>query len=70
MKKRGDIVKSSLLKKLGKDLKVTEKSKKYLEKELYKIRDKEEKLRERIRKERQAIFLSNRAKKLRSSKNK
>ena len=60
--------KTSRLKKLEGKFLLAEKSKKYLQKELSRIMNKEEKLREKTRKEKQAILFSNRAKKLRSQK--
>ena len=60
--------KTSRLKKLEGKFLLDEKSKKYLQKELSRIMNKEEKLREKIRKEKQAILFSGRAKKLRSQK--
>ena len=56
---------SARLKNFKKKLVVTEKSKKYIEKELPKIRDKEAELRKRMSNEKKAISLINRAKKLR-----
>lgn len=63
-------VKTSILKRLEEKLRVTEKSKDYIEEELSKIKDKEKRLREKIRKEKEAISFVNRAKRLRSSKKK
>jgi len=60
--------KSSRLKKFEKQLSIIRKSKNYLEKELSKIRDKEDTLEEKIRKEKKAILLTKKVKKLRSSK--
>ncbi len=68
MKKIKKEVKSSRLKKLEKKFNIVEKSKDYLEKELSKIKEKEAKLRVRIRKEKQAINFMNRAKRLRGLK--
>jgi len=59
-------VKSNRLKEFEKRLSIIQKSKNYLEKELFKIKDKEKKLRERITKEKKAISLVNKAKTLRS----
>ncbi|GAI99280.1 unnamed protein product [marine sediment metagenome] len=61
-------VKSNRLKALEKKFAIIEKSKNYLEQELFKIRDIEKKLREKIRKEKKAISLLNMAKKLRVKK--
>ena len=56
---------SARLKNFRQKLVVTEKSKQYLEKELPKIRDKEAVLRKKMSREKKAISLINRAKKLR-----
>jgi len=61
--------KTSRLKKLEGRFLLAEKSKRYLQKEFSRIMNKEEKLREKIRKEKRAILFSNRAKRLRSQKN-
>ena len=62
------VMKSSRLEKFEKNLQIIEKTKNYLERELSTIRNKQEKLRKKISTEKQAIYLSNRAKRLRSSK--
>ena len=64
----GDLKKeltSARLKNFRQKLAVTEKSKQYIEKELPKIRDKETVLRKKMSREKKAISLINRAKKLR-----
>ncbi|MEK6842818.1 MAG: hypothetical protein AABX84_03295 [Nanoarchaeota archaeon] len=65
MKKERKEVNSRRLGNLRARLAITEKSKMYLEKELPKLRDREWKLREKISKEKKAISLVNRAKRLR-----
>ncbi|MBI2043606.1 hypothetical protein HYT25_04425 [Candidatus Pacearchaeota archaeon] len=64
----GDLKKeltSARLKNFKRKLTVTEKSKQYIEKELPKIRNKEAELRKKMSREKKAISLINRAKKLR-----
>lgn len=61
--------KTSRLKKLEGKFSLDERSKKYLQKELSRIMGKEEKIKEKIRKEKQAILFSEKAKRLRSQKN-
>ena len=56
---------SGRLKKLLENLLIAEKSGRYFEGELSKIREQERRLREKIRKERKAISLINQAKRLR-----
>lgn len=65
-KKAKKEVKTRRLKSFEKQLSVTLKSKEYLEKELEKIKKKEIAQRKKIAKEKQAITLSLRAKRLRS----
>ncbi len=60
-------VKSSYLKRLEKKLIGIEKSENYLMEEISKIRQKKAKLKEKIKKEKRAISLMNRAKKIRAS---
>jgi len=61
----GKEVKTTRLKKLEGKLSLILKSKNYIENELRRIRDKEKETREKISKEKKAISLINRAKKLR-----
>jgi len=69
-KAKKELRKSNRLKRLEGKLSVTQKSKEYLERELSTIKGKEEKLKDKIRKEKQAISLIDRAKKLRLQKRK
>lgn len=59
--------KTTRLKKLEENLKVTKKSREYLETELFKIKEREVRINEKIGKEKQAMALTNKAKKLRYS---
>ena len=68
MEKGADRTKSNRLKKLEKNLKIIDKYERYLEGEFSKARLKEGKVREKMRKEKKAIMLSIRAKRLRSPK--
>ncbi len=68
MEEQNKEVKTTRLKEFEKKLLIIKKTKAYLEKEILKIRDKETKMKEKIMKEKQAISLVNKAKKLRSSK--
>ena len=68
MKKVKKEVKSVRLKNLEDKFRIAEKSRNYLEEELSKIKDKQEKLKVEIRKEKQAITFMNRAKRLRGLK--
>ncbi len=61
-------VKSSRLKNLEKKFKILDKTVDYIEQELFKHREEKERLRTLIRKEKEAIYLAERAKKLRSQK--
>jgi hypothetical protein len=64
--KKERVVKTSRLKDLENKIGIIEKSKDYLMKELSKIRVRETELKERLRKEKQAVSLMNKAKKLRN----
>jgi hypothetical protein len=66
--KTEEVIKTSRLEKLEKKLGVIEKSKNYLETELSKIKAQEAELKEKTRKEKQALSLMNKAKRLRKSK--
>jgi len=68
MEEQNKEVKTTRLKEFEKKLLIIKKTKAYLEKEIFKIRDKETKMKEKIIKEKQAISLVNKAKKLRSQK--
>ena len=68
MKKVKKEVKSARLKKFEGKFRIAEKSRNYLEKELCKVKEEQEKLRLRISKEKQAINFMNRAKRLRRLK--
>jgi len=66
--KTEEVIKTSRLEKLEKKLVIIEKSKNYLEKELSKVKTEEAELKGKIRKEREAVSLTNKAKRLRKSK--
>ncbi len=66
--KKEEVIKSSRLEKLKKKLAIIEKSKDYLQTELSKIRAEETELKGKIRKEKEAVTLTNRAKRLRKQK--
>ena len=66
--KKEEVIKTSCLKKLEKKLAIIEKSKDYLATELSKIRAEETELKGKIRKEKEAVSLMNKAKRLRKSK--
>ncbi len=63
-------VKSSRLRKLKRRFEVIERSENYLKEELSKIREKKAQLKEKIRKEKKAISLTNRARMLRINQRK
>ena len=65
MKNEKKEVSSARLENFKERLKIIQKSKAYLENELPKIREREERLRKKISKEKKAISLINRAKRLR-----
>ena len=65
MKEQRKEVTSARLENFRARLAMIDKSKKYLEKELPRLRDRESDLRKKISKERKAIYLVNRAKRLR-----
>ena len=66
--KTEEVIKTSRLEKLEKKLVIIEKSKNYLETELSKVKTEEAELKGKIRKEREAVSLTNKAKRLRKSK--
>ena len=66
--KTEEVIKTSRLEKLEKKFEVTAKSKNYLETELSKIRIQETELKAQIRKEKEAVSLMNKAKRLRNAK--
>lgn len=68
MDKEKKAVKSSRLKKFERKFKIIDKTGNYIEKELFKNKKEKERLREIIAKEKKAISLTNKAKRLRSPK--